>query len=695
MYLKSLSVKNFKKFKDFSVDFPSDITIVKGPNEQGKSTILLAILAGLFYDPKKSNKDIEALKSWNSDDLYEIKMEIENEGNEISLEKNFQKKEMLLVNKTTQEEINTYKEISDYLFEIGALRSLPLFESTACVKHDALSLITQGKREISQALQSILTSSSENVSADKVIKKINGILTDLQKGLKQASKTPGQLKELEEKISELKAKKEKIIQDLQDIAKKSNYLWSLREKYSKLKKEHDAKSRQYENNLKYFEVVDELDKLNEAFKKVDSDIQKIEDIEKKIEYIILKLEKMKPLKGFNFKDFYKKLKKAEGLHAKIEYLKKHQEASKKEKKSDKKTFSFVLAVFGFAFLILGGALGFLFNEIFYAGIAFGFLFLAFAFLGKNKGKSKKDQKQNSELKKLERELDLLVGHINAVFSENEVKNEEELMKKIETYNDFCKELDKLKSKQEGILRGQTSKELKEERRELLKNIGILEEKISKEQKVNAPTPQEQRLLEIDLEKMSDELEKLKDEIVRVSAVSNQYNTSNEDLVEVEEKIAFLQEKKENLQKKVLMLEALSESLQSAQANIISKSKACIEDYMKKYIFAITDGRYDNVKVNDDLSFEVFSSEKQGMVVPEEHLSQGTIDQFYLVARFAILDILNKGKKSLVLLDDPFHSFDAKRRENTKRVLMDLSDKFQIILFTHSSDYDSWGEVVKI
>ena len=84
-----------------------------------------------------------------------------------------------------------------------------------------------------------------------------------------------------------------------------------------------------------------------------------------------------------------------------------------------------------------------------------------------------------------------------------------------------------------------------------------------------------------------------------------------------------------------------------------------------------------------------------MVVPEEHLSQGTIDQFYLVARFAILDILNKGKKSLVLLDDPFHSFDAKRRENTKRVLMDLSDKFQIILFTHSSDYDSWGEVVKI
>jgi len=172
MYLKSLSIKNFRKFKEFSVDFPSDITVVKGPNEQGKSTILLAILAGLFYDPKKSNKEIDALKSWNSEELYEMQLSIENDGNDIWIDKNFKEKEMFLENKTTGKRVETYKEISDYLYEIGSLRSLSLFENTACVKHDALSLITQGKREISQALQSLLTSSSENVSPDRILKKI-------------------------------------------------------------------------------------------------------------------------------------------------------------------------------------------------------------------------------------------------------------------------------------------------------------------------------------------------------------------------------------------------------------------------------------------------------------------------------------------------------------------------------------------
>jgi len=84
-----------------------------------------------------------------------------------------------------------------------------------------------------------------------------------------------------------------------------------------------------------------------------------------------------------------------------------------------------------------------------------------------------------------------------------------------------------------------------------------------------------------------------------------------------------------------------------------------------------------------------------MIVPEENLSKGTIDQFYLLARFAILDILNKGVKSLVLLDDPFLGFDAGRKARTKEILADLSSAFQIIIFTHSPEYDDWGKVVEI
>jgi len=36
-----------------------------------------------------------------------------------------------------------------------------------------------------------------------------------------------------------------------------------------------------------------------------------------------------------------------------------------------------------------------------------------------------------------------------------------------------------------------------------------------------------------------------------------------------------------------------------------------------------------------------------------------------------------------------------RKARTKEILADLSSAFQIIIFTHSPEYDDWGKVVEI
>ena len=114
------------------------------------------------------------------------------------------------------------------------------------------------------------------------------------------------------------------------------------------------------------------------------------------------------------------------------------------------------------------------------------------------------------------------------------------------------------------------------------------------------------------------------------------------LGEIEEEFERKQQQKENITHKLATLEMLKGALEEAQAKTIAVSRGAIEEYMRKYLPVITDGRYDNVTVKDDLSFEVWSGEKKGLIVPEEHLSKGTIDQFYLIARFAVLNLLNKG-----------------------------------------------------
>jgi len=691
MYLKSLSVKNFRKFKDFLVNFPSDITIVKGPNEQGKSTILLAILAGLFYDPKKSNKDIEALRSWNSEKLYKIIMELEDEGNEIVLEKNFDSKDIILENKSTGEKIQTYKEVADYLYEIGSIRSLPLFESTSCVKHDALSLITEGKREISQALQSLLTSSSESVNPDKIIKKMNEMIGNIKKGLKQASKTPGELKEVDEDIRDLKRKRDKLKIDLDELSAKVDYLGNIESEYKELEKNFESKDLQYKMNQKYFQITNDLEALNAQFEKINADLETVKELERGKEYILFQLEKMKALKGFDPQLLIKQKSDLREKEAKLEYLKKYFKSIENEKKGSQNYKMLIYFSLGF-FAV--GFLGF-WQYWFFSSFIFALLFFIFALFSKKRKISKERSKIIKEGEALEKELGQLKKKINKVFTENKVKNEIELNKKIKKYNEFLNELGKIESKEEGILRGGSFSDLKEERSKLAGKIAVEEEKISKEQKMNIPTPQEQRLLELDLKKLAKSMEDMKKEILQVSTVVSQYNVDKEDLVKLEEEIIFLKDKKNNIEHKLRVLECASSAISEAQEKIISKSKKHIEEYMKKYLAIITDGRYDNIQVNNDLSFNVWSKEKEGMVVPEKNLSQGTIDQFYLVARFAILDALNKGKKSLILLDDPFHSFDDKRREKTKQLLNDLTGKFQVVLFTHSSDYDNWGSIVQI
>jgi len=47
MILKTLKLKNFRKFKDSTIDFPDGVTGVVGLNGAGKSTIFEAI-AGCF-----------------------------------------------------------------------------------------------------------------------------------------------------------------------------------------------------------------------------------------------------------------------------------------------------------------------------------------------------------------------------------------------------------------------------------------------------------------------------------------------------------------------------------------------------------------------------------------------------------------------------------------------------------------------
>ncbi|MFX1555208.1 MAG: AAA family ATPase, partial [Promethearchaeota archaeon] len=98
MKLIRIKINRFRNIDSLSSDIGDGIVLFKGPNEAGKSSLLSAILFGLFEDPKSSAQRLEEAREWNRETLYRISLGFETNGQTYLLEKDFEHRSMLLRN---------------------------------------------------------------------------------------------------------------------------------------------------------------------------------------------------------------------------------------------------------------------------------------------------------------------------------------------------------------------------------------------------------------------------------------------------------------------------------------------------------------------------------------------------------------------------------------------------------------------
>ncbi len=99
MYLKNLSIKNFRNFSDFSISFDSGTNIISGPNGQGKTSIIEAIYYLALTRSFRSLKDTNVIKYENN--FFNVDGKIlfdNNKGTKIFLSYEKKGKKQLFVN---------------------------------------------------------------------------------------------------------------------------------------------------------------------------------------------------------------------------------------------------------------------------------------------------------------------------------------------------------------------------------------------------------------------------------------------------------------------------------------------------------------------------------------------------------------------------------------------------------------------
>jgi exonuclease SbcC len=173
----------------------------------------------------------------------------------------------------------------------------------------------------------------------------------------------------------------------------------------------------------------------------------------------------------------------------------------------------------------------------------------------------------------------------------------------------------------------------------------------------------------------------------------QLEQARRDLEEEQERLLEgerLQEEKKGLerhltvhQQQVDVRERALELLLGARRHLSHRFNRDLQELVGGTLPLFTEGRYEHLQIDEDLTVRAFSSEKRDFINLEE-ISSGTQRQIMLAVRLALSqELVNRTttRKQFVFLDEPFAFFDQERTRSALDVLPQLSEQITQVWIT--------------
>jgi exonuclease SbcC len=288
--LTRIQIDRFRNIDGFSRDIGDGIVLLKGPNEAGKSSLLSAILFGLFEDPRSSAQRLEEAREWNRESLYHISMGFETNGQTYLLEKDFENRSMLLRNETTGESWKDKNKVTAKLTEIIGFFSRDVFTSTACVSQDELSAISSGQKELRTLLEERIVG-KEELTAESVLKLLAKKESDLKRGLDRPAPTnPGQIRQVIDEANGLRQRRDEIASRVLALHQARGRIHEVSDQLGEDTKSLELKKQGLEKSKLYIKAKEKFGTLDRAFEKTVADLEKLQKADREIQELTMKLD---------------------------------------------------------------------------------------------------------------------------------------------------------------------------------------------------------------------------------------------------------------------------------------------------------------------------------------------------------------------------------------------------------------------
>ena len=706
MRVRKLSARDFRRYRALDITFAPGLTVVRGPNEAGKTTVQRALELILTRRVTSTAAEIEALRPWDAPPEARSVVSIEFEQDEEDGRKTGTVEKTFAGGKGTVRLDYDGQAIADptladqVLAELTGMPTEGFFRSTASVHHFELSNLSRDEGALRDRLQASISGADRGTSRAR--RKLDRAMHDLTT---RGDRNPGRLKVADQAVAQAKAALEQGEEALAQLERDREAMsgarerraeseTALAERRSLLEKarqaervtaERDAATQRYERYKQGVEVAGEIDALGSSHPSpsplpvIRSTVERLRVLDTRIKELTAALSGEVEV-SFQIKapTTWRPLSRL-GLALVI--------------------LGLVIAAgtviagtigvgdFGPAPLLIGAGISAL-------GVAFAAVALWLRRHDTLQGQLRDVEidrrlrgrsEMEAELRLTEAGMEQHLGTLGLA----DLAEAEDLLSREEAH---VAQIDRLEAQLDGLV----GKEPRETLPTLRDAASLeIEQKTSALDALGpiAKEPRARERLEVEVRDAEDSLNRARDDEANARARVEANAVDAEQVAGQAERLAIWQEQLAALQRRQRVYAGTLEAIDRAEQATMKTATRYLEAHMVRDLATASDGRYRRVRVNDKtLDIEVHAPER-GDWVPVAALSQGTLDLVYLIARLGLVRLVTGDRRPPLVFDDPFITLDDARAKRALELLKGMAPDFQVIYLTTSDRYDGAADAV--
>jgi DNA repair exonuclease SbcCD ATPase subunit len=704
--IRRLQIKDFRRYRDLDIDFAPGLTVVRGPNEAGKTTIQRAIELAITRRATSGANDLNVLRPWDApaDARTIINLEFEQDEDDVTktgtLEKVFGGAKGTVDLRYDGQSISDPTLSDQVIAELTGIPTEAFFRSTASVRHHELADIERDESALHDRLQASISGADRGTSRAK--RKLERAIFELAT---KGDKNPGRLKvaeaalaqatasleqgetalaQLERDRDTLAGARERRVESETALAERRSLLEKARQA-ERLTAERTAAQERFERYREAAEVVATLTALADSHPSANP-LPVLRKVVERLREVDTRIRELKA-----------------ALAGEVEVT---FEIPPEPTWRPLSRVAVILVLVGL--LVAGGT--FVASTFLSAGIPSELQLVGFgmAVIGAILAAVALWLRRSDRLQQQLRDIDIDRRLRGRSDMEQELREAEaDLAQQLETLGleDVPAAEDLLDREEAHVQRiGQLEAQLKglvgsepvaslpkardaaaldiEQKTHALEALGPI-----------AKEPRARERLEVEVRDQEQALERSRDDEANARARVEANSVDAEQVAASAERVAGSAEELSALQRQERVYVATLGAIGRAEQATMKSATRYLEQRMVRDVAAVTEGRYRRVRVDDKtLDIEVFAPERDDWV-PVAALSQGTLDVVYLAARLGLVRLVTGDRRPPLVFDDPFVTLDDERARHALELLRRVADDFQVIYLTTSSRYDEAADAI--